>query len=103
MRKLRKKSRAILEKDKKLTAFQKRVYIAVSSIPKGQTRSYKWIAEKLGNPRFSRAVGQALKRNPYVGCVPCHRVIKNDGLLGGFSKGRKAKIRLLKAEGLDVG
>lgn len=92
----------ILEKDNALTPFQKRVYRAVMSIPKGETRSYRWVAEKIRNPKSFRAVGQALKRNPYLGFVPCHRVIKADGSLGGFSVGKKKKITLLRREGLDL-
>ncbi|UCD54765.1 MAG: methylated-DNA--[protein]-cysteine S-methyltransferase [Candidatus Omnitrophota bacterium] len=86
-----------------LTPFQRRVYRAVSSIPPGEVRSYKWVAEKIGAPRAYRAVGHALKKNPYVGIIPCHRVIKSNGSLGGFSKGKSRKRGLLKREGLDVG
>jgi methylated-DNA-[protein]-cysteine S-methyltransferase len=56
------------------------------------------VAEKIGNPKAFRAVGQALKKNPLPGIVPCHRVIRSDGKLGGFSKGLKEKERLLKSE-----
>jgi excinuclease ABC subunit C len=87
---------------KKLTPFQRRVYKAVSSIPKGEARSYKWVADKIGSPRAYRAVGRALNKNPYLGRVPCHRVIKENGSLGGFSKGKNRKKALLKREGLDV-
>ena len=102
MKKRQKRSYNILRKDKDLTPFQKRVYKAVSAIPKGEVRSYKWVAAKIGSPNSSRAVGTVLKRNPHVGIVPCHRVIKEDGSLGGFSKGRKRKLELLKSEGLDL-
>lgn len=102
MKNQRKRFCGILERDKTLTPFQKKVYGAVLSIPRGHVRSYKWVAEKTGTPRSYRAVGHALNRNPYVGIVPCHRVIKSDGSLGGFSRGMNAKRRLLKAEGLDL-
>ena len=82
----------------KLTDFQKKVYKVVSTIPKGQTRSYKWVAQKIGNPDAARAVGQALNRNPFIGEVPCHRVIRSDGSLGGFAKGIKRKKEMLEAE-----
>lgn len=88
--------------DKNFTSFQKRVYKAVLAVPKGEARSYKWVAEKIGNSKALRAVGQALKKNPYLGIVPCHRVIKEDGSIGGFSKGTARKRRMLKAEGLDL-
>lgn len=85
-----------------LTDFQKAVYCAVLKIPKGQTRSYRWVAEKIGRPAACRAVGNALNKNPYPGRIPCHRVIKSDGTIGGFSKGVSAKKRLLSNEGIMV-
>jgi methylated-DNA-[protein]-cysteine S-methyltransferase len=80
------------------TDFEKKVYLAVSKIPRGRTRSYKWVAAKIGHPRAYRAVGNALNKNPYVGKVPCHRVIKSDGSIGGFAKGVEYKREMLKAE-----
>ncbi len=80
------------------TPFQKKVWRTVKTIPCGQTRSYKWVAERIGNPQAFRAVGQALKKNPLPGIIPCHRVIRSDGKLGGFSKGWKEKKRLLESE-----
>ena len=84
-----------------LTSFQKKVYKAVGNIPKGEVRTYGWVARKIGRPRASRAVGQALKRNPYTITIPCHRVIKSDGSLGGYSKGVSMKKRLLREERRD--
>ena len=83
---------------KRLTAFQKAVYEAVLTIPCAQTRSYKWVAEKIGRPRSSRAVGNALNSNPYAPYVPCHRVIASDGTMGGYSRGLKKKIEMLRRE-----
>jgi len=102
MKKQRKKYHAILKKNKELTDFQKKVYAEVLLIPPGKTRSYKWIARKIGNPKSARAVGQALKKNPYIGIVPCHRVIRKDGSLGGFSAGLSKKTAMLRSEGLDL-
>lgn len=82
-----------------LTPFQKKVLEVVKTIPYGETRSYKWVAERIGNPKAVRAVGQALKKNPYPGIIPCHRVIRSDGKLGGYSKGTQKKKKLLKQEG----
>jgi methylated-DNA-[protein]-cysteine S-methyltransferase len=82
-----------------ITQFQKRVYAAVKTIPKGQTRSYKWVAERIGNPKAVRAVGQALKKNPFLGKVPCHRVVCSNGKIGGYVLGIKKKKQLLKQEG----
>ena len=83
-----------------LTPFQRQVYQAVSRIPKGQTRSYQWVATRIGRPQAARAIGNALQRNPYAPVVPCHRVIRSDGSLGGFANGPEAKRRLLQTERL---
>ncbi len=85
---------------KTCTEFQLKVYKAVSKVPKGQTCSYKWVAKQIGNPDAVRAVGNALNKNPLPGIIPCHRVIRSDGTLGGFSKGLKAKKKLLKKENI---
>ena len=81
-----------------LTAFQKKVLLATLQIPKGQTATYRQIAERIGSKNAYRAVGSALKINPLAPMIPCHRVIKSDGSLGNFSaKGGPAKKRLLLA------
>ena len=85
-------------RDKKLTKFQWKVLSVTASIPLGETRSYKWVAQQVGSPRAVRAVGQALKRNPYPVIIPCHRVIKQDGTLGGYAGGSSEK----KAKLLDM-
>jgi O-6-methylguanine DNA methyltransferase len=89
-----------LEKMKAYTPFQRAVWTACMSIPAGETRSYKWIAQKIGRPGAARAVGSALGKNPFAPVVPCHRVIKADGTPGGFSApgGLKAKLKLLRKE-----
>ena len=79
----------------KLTKFQWKVLNVTAKIPIGETKSYKWVAEQVGSPKAVRAVGQALKRNPYPVIIPCHRVIKIDGSLGGYAGGlgeRKAQL-----------
>ena len=80
------------------TPFQQKVYEVVGRIPFGQTRSYKWVAGKAGNPEAVRAAGQALKRNPFPLVIPCHRVVKSDGKTGGYIWGSKVKERLLTLE-----
>lgn len=83
-----------------LSPFTQRVLKEVKRVPYGEVRTYKEIAEAIGNPKASRAVGQALKRNPIPIIIPCHRVIKGNGEIGGFSLGRKVKRYLLKLEGV---
>lgn len=82
----------------KLTDFQKRVFEAVLTIPFGQTRSYKWVAQRIGRALSARAVGNALNKNTLSPFVPCHRVIASDGTLGGYRFGAKKKAALLKQE-----
>ena len=80
------------------TDFQRVVWRVVQEIPEGETRSYAWVAREIGRPRAARAVGQALKKNPYPGFIPCHRVIRSDGTPGGFSQGLNMKKKLLERE-----
>ncbi len=80
------------------TAFQRRVWQAARLIPYGETRSYAWVAQKIGRPSAVRAVGQALANNPWPIIVPCHRVVNNDGRLGGYSGGVAMKQYLLNLE-----
>lgn len=81
-----------------MTPFAKKVYQAVLRIPLGEVRSYKWVAARSGNPRAARAVGQILKRNPYPRIIPCHRVVKADGGIGGYQRALRLKERLLEQE-----
>jgi methylated-DNA-[protein]-cysteine S-methyltransferase len=80
------------------TAFEQAVWLCLREIPYGETRSYKWVAEKVGNPKAVRAVGQALSKNPVPIVLPCHRVIESDGSIGGYSSGVDIKRRLLDLE-----
>lgn len=91
-----------ISRDSKFSEFEKKVYRIVSKIPKGETRSYKWVARRISSPNACRAVGNALNKNPYPKAVPCHRVIRSDGSIGGYAKGVFAKRRLLASEGVDV-
>jgi methylated-DNA-[protein]-cysteine S-methyltransferase len=78
--------------------FDLKVWEAVQRIPLGETRSYQEIAHEVGNPRGCRAVGGANRRNPIPLLIPCHRVIRKDGGLGGFSSGVEIKEWLLRFE-----
>ncbi len=80
------------------TPFQRRVWETTRLIPYGETRSYRWIAERIGQPAAARAVGQALGRNRLPVIIPCHRVIASNGILGGFSLGLDMKMMLLSLE-----
>ena len=80
------------------TPFQGKVWRLTKLIPYGETRSYAWVAQKIGRPSAVRAVGQALANNPWPIIVPCHRVVNNDGRLGGYSGGVAMKRNLLKLE-----
>ncbi len=80
------------------TDFEKKVWSILLTIPYGETRSYRWLARKAGLPKGARAVGQALKRNPLPILIPCHRIIQEDGGLGGYSSGVDMKRRLLDLE-----
>ena len=80
------------------TAFEKKVWEMLREIPYGETRTYKWLAEKVGKPQAFRAVGRALGKNPIPIIVPCHRIIESDGTLGGYSSGIDIKRRLLEIE-----
>ncbi len=82
------------------TPFQQRVWQITREIPFGEVRSYSWIACRAGNPKAVRAVAQALAANPLLLFVPCHRVVRNNGELGGFACGIDWKERLLAHEGL---
>ncbi|HQP12844.1 MAG TPA: MGMT family protein, partial [Candidatus Omnitrophota bacterium] len=69
---------------RRLTDFEWAVLKATLEIPLGETRSYQWVAERIGRPRAVRAVGQALRKNPYPLIIPCHRVIRSNGDMGGY-------------------
>ncbi len=84
------------------TKFQVIVWKYLKTIPKGQTRTYKEVAKAIKRPLSYRAVANAIAKNPYSPLIPCHRVIKSDGSVGGYSGkgGVKTKVKLLKSEGI---
>ena len=81
------------------THFQNKVWDTIRQIPHGEVCSYKWIAERIGKPKAVRAVGSAVGANPISIFVPCHRVIRSDGGLGGYGGGIERKRQLLVLEG----
>ena len=85
------------------TVFQRKVWEALRTIPFGETRSYRDVAEQIGSPRAVRAVGAANGRNPVSIVTPCHRVIGTSGALTGFAAGLDVKSRLLAFEATRSG
>lgn len=86
----------------KVTLFQKKVYAATRRIPSGRVSTYAEIAKAIGQPGACRAVGNALHNNPFAPEVPCHRVVKSDGSMGGFASGYRRKIEVLSTENITV-
>jgi methylated-DNA-[protein]-cysteine S-methyltransferase len=84
------------------THFQQQVWKTLRSIPYGQVKTYKEIAEYIKLDHAARAIGQAVARNPLPIVVPCHRVVASNGSLGGYSSGLNWKRRLLSLEGVDL-
>ncbi|NBR04446.1 MAG: MGMT family protein [Planctomycetes bacterium] len=84
------------------TPFQMKVWGKLIAIPYGQIKSYKQIATEIGNPKASRAVGNACGKNPILLLIPCHRVVASDGTLGGFSASFSLKKTLLDIEGVNL-
>ena len=85
-----------------LGGFQQDVLTAVRDIRVGEVRPYRWIAQRIGRPNAVRAVGTALGTNPVPLLVPCHRVIRTNGEIGGYVFGAEQKRRLLDAEGVNL-
>lgn len=81
-----------------ITKFQKKVYNIVRQIKLGQTMTYVEVAKAVNRPKAYRAVGNALNKNQDEG-VPCHRVVRSDGRVGGYNRGQELKEKLLREEG----
>ena len=86
-----------------MTEFARKVYEEARKIPPGKTITYGELAGRIGHPGAARAVGTALKKNPFVPEVPCHRVVRSDGNIGGYARGgTRAKISILRQEGVLI-
>ena len=81
-----------------MSSFKQKVFEVVRKIPRGKTLNYKEVAIKAGSPNAARAVGSILKTN-FDPAIPCHRVIRSDGMIGEYNRGRENKIKILKKEG----
>ena len=88
----------------KFSKFQLKVWKYLQTIPKGTVKTYKQVAIAIKKPKSARAVANACGKNPYAPKIPCHRVIRSDGGLGGYSGrgGIKTKLRLLRSEKVDI-
>ena len=86
------------------TKFQIKVWNYLKKIPKGKVKTYKQVAKGIGMPKAARAVANACGKNPYAPKIPCHRVIRSDGSLGGYSGrgGIKQKLKLLRSEKIEI-
>ncbi|MEK7089156.1 MAG: MGMT family protein [Patescibacteria group bacterium] len=84
-----------------MKSFTEKVYEIVKKIPKGKVLTYKQVAKLAGSPRAYRGVGNILNKN-HNPKIPCHRVIRSDGKLGGYNKGVNKKIKILKSEGFNL-
>ena len=86
------------------TIFQLKVWKYIKTISRGQVKTYKQVAIAIKSPKSARAVANACGKNPYAPKIPCHRVIRSDGGLGGYSGqgGIKAKLRLLRSEKVNI-
>ena len=86
------------------TKFQLKVWKYLKKIPKGKVKTYKQVAIGIGSPKSARAVANACAKNPYAPKIPCHRVIRSDGALGGYSGrgGIKQKLKLLRSEKVEI-
>ena len=86
------------------TPFQQKVWAALRTIPRGEVRTYTDIAVQIGHPSSARAVANACGKNPYAPEVPCHRVIRSDGSIGGYSAegGSEKKRAMLREEGIHI-
>lgn len=86
-----------------MTQFQQSCYqILKQKVPAGRVITYKALANLIGHPNAYRAVGSAMNKNPFAPEVPCHRVVKSDGSIGGFAQDVQIKIHRLEQEGVEV-
>ena len=85
-----------------LTEFQLKVLEELQKVPRGEVRTYSWLARKVGRPQAARAVGNTMARNPVPFIIPCHRVVPSSGGIGNYGLGKSLKRDLLVLEGVPV-
>ena len=81
---------------------EKKVYKKLCQVPKGKVTTYGELAKAVGLENGQRVIGRIMNKNPYPGIVPCHRVIKSDGKIGGYAYGEKSKTKMLSREGIKI-
>ena len=84
-----------------MKSFTERCYEILRKVPRGKVMTYRGIAKALRSKAY-RAVGNAMNRNPHAPKVPCHRVVKSNGSIGGFASGTRKKISMLRKEGIKI-
>lgn len=107
MERVRKRERETKRSIKQLQSrgnksLDEQVYELLKTIPRGRVTTYKAIAKAIGKPNASRVIGNILKNNPNPVIIPCHRVVKSDGKIGGYAYGKNIKKILLETEGIDI-
>jgi methylated-DNA-[protein]-cysteine S-methyltransferase len=85
-----------------MSTFSEQVYDVVKKIPRGKVMTYKQVAIAMMKPRSARAVGNALNKNPDLLIIPCHRVVRSNGLVGGYVHGMRKKVSILLSEGIGI-
>lgn len=87
---------------KKITEFEQRILVLLTMIPAGRVTTYAELARAAGRPKAARAVGNAVNKNPDAPEVPCHRVVKSNGEVGGYAGGTEQKVKYLAKEGVII-
>lgn len=82
--------------------FDEKFHAVLRKVPRGKVTTYGALAKAVGCPKGGRAVGNAMNKNPSAPQVPCHRVVRSDGKVGGFASGSTTRIKMLEAEGIEV-
>jgi len=90
------------KKEPEVSDFDRQVYAVIRQVPRGRLATYGQVARVLGRPGAARAVGNALHKNPWAPDIPCHRIIKANGDIGGYVQGRQVKTSLLASEGINI-
>ncbi len=83
-------------------SLEQQVYKKLTEVPQGKITTYSELAKAVGLKNGQRMIGQIMKKNPYPGIIPCHRVVKSDGKIGGYAYGGAVKTNMLRIEGIQI-